>query len=249
MRWAITDPRGVTAALQDPSPGPEALRGRLPENFIARLTAPVPSAQEFLVPLPRLDVYAEGYFGRLVETSQSDFVTTVALLGEERYRDLLSEFLCVYPSRSYSITDLGGGLARFVAESRWKETEGLLDCVRLDWAVIESFFADDAAPSDLGAFFAGLAPEDHGRVTLSLHPTVRLLETAGPTYHLIFRGLKNQLPEGPYRVLRAMGNGVPLGKLTPEELNLDNEQISQCFSEFFPPWAAKGIVGNPRTAV
>jgi len=221
----------------------------LPEKFLSRLTAPEPCAREVLKPLKRLDVYAEGYFGRLVDTSKSDFILTVNLLGEEKYRDLISEFLCVYPSRSYSVTNLGGGFARFVAETHWNEIPGLLDAVRVDWAVIESFFADDWNPTNFGEFFAELAPEDQGRVMLSLHPSVRLLETAGPVYHLIARGLKFELPQGPYRVLRAIGDGARLGDLTPEFLGLEQDQISQCFSEFFPEWAAKAIVGNPRVAV
>ena len=86
-------------------------------------------------------------------------------------------------------------------------------------------------------------------MVLSLHPSVRLIETSGPTFHLVFRGVRKELPEAPYRVLRALGEGATLGELTPEVLNLESDKIGHCFTEVFPEWSAKAIVGNPRLKV
>jgi len=248
MRWAIVDPRGIEAALSDPTPGPEVLRERLPESFLPRFHAPAPSGADYVKPLQRLAIYAEGFFDRLVEVLQNDFTDTLGLLGEESFRELVSEYLCAYPSRSYTAADVGQFLSRYVEESRWKERDGLLDAVRMDWAKLESFFSTPAAPFDLAAFFQSLSPEDSARVRLELDPSVRLMETQAGCW-LISWGESERLPAAPYKVLQALRVGKALGDLDPEVLDLSADEVSSCFNEYFPKWAAKRIVARAYVPV
>ena len=64
LRWVITHPNGVRPALQNANgqePQPRALEAIVEAPPLDRLS--------------RLDIYAEGYFARLVEVLTSDFET------------------------------------------------------------------------------------------------------------------------------------------------------------------------------
>ncbi len=246
----MTDPRGVEAALGSPNPGSEVLVGRLPQNCLLRFQAPLPSAEPFVLPKEHLSIYAEGYFERLLEIITEDFSETFNILGEEKFQELFSEYLCHYPSRSPCVADVGESLPKFIQESRWgKRQEGLVEAAHLDWAKMESFYAWATSAFDWDNFFQGLSPEDWGRVEVALNPSTRLLARKGPKYLIVHQGQVQELPFLAFRLLEALGQGMSLGELLPEQFDCSAEELSTCFSKYFSEWRGMSVVSGARLRV
>lgn len=144
MRWVITDPRGVSAALLEPRPA----------GLGSRYQAPTPDAREAIRARDtaerevRLSVYAEGYFQRILSSLEEDFPATVRLMGKEDFARLINDYLKVYPSNSFTLADVGRELSRFTAHERPDEP-WLQDLIDLEWQMIETFYAPTVTP--LGA--------------------------------------------------------------------------------------------------
>lgn len=92
----------------------------------------------------RLDVYAEGYYSRLLEALQTDYPILAAKLGEDAFMRLTAEYLAEHPSRSYDLNELGRELPSFLAA--WDELDEFpwaADLASLERAKTEVFFARD----------------------------------------------------------------------------------------------------------
>src|SRR5579864_9297536 len=70
MRWIITEPRGIQEALSNPWTLDPALAGRYkePERQLEVIEEAAPLSRH-----DRLDVYANAYFYRLLESLASDY--------------------------------------------------------------------------------------------------------------------------------------------------------------------------------
>src|SRR5258707_1575006 len=68
--------------------------------------------------LERLAIYAYAYSARLVECLSEEFPVLKHALGEEVFDAFAVEYLERYPSRSYTLFQLGVNFPRFLAETR-----------------------------------------------------------------------------------------------------------------------------------
>lgn len=173
MRWLITDPRGVERALLDPNPAGLGPRYRAPGPDLSELFR----ARDRKEMQRRLSVHAEGYFSRMVDALACDFPSLARVLGEDGFQTLVHEYLKVHPSNYYSINEAGRNLAAFVGANAalTEDRPGLADLARLEWLMVESFYAP-AAPA--------LTPErlppqnaDWPDARLQLAPGMYFLET------------------------------------------------------------------------
>jgi hypothetical protein len=73
-----------------------------------------------LTALERLDIYNRAYFSRLVDCLHEEFPTLLHALGEETFDEFAIAYLQRYPSRSYTLNQLGVNFPRYLAESRPK---------------------------------------------------------------------------------------------------------------------------------
>lgn len=186
MAWIITDPRGVTGALADPRPGLEALVGRARPERLPRLTEPEPACRRWIADVPplgpadRLDIYAHAYLARLVETLAADYPVLARLLGDEPFRDLVADYLVAYPSRYATVGEVGRHLPEFLSSHALaSRSPSAPDLARLEWAVTESFLADDVAEFD-PASVRDLGEEDWERARFVLDPSMKLVAVAYP---------------------------------------------------------------------
>lgn len=131
-----------------------------------------------VTPLPRasrLDIYAEAYFARLVDSLAKDFEAVHSILEEESFRKLVADYLEAYPSKTPNIGEVGRGFPRYVRASAFASSVPYLaDLAELEWALIEAFYAENVPGFD-PASLASLSPEAWSDVRLVLHPSVRLL--------------------------------------------------------------------------
>jgi hypothetical protein len=71
-----------------------------------------------LTGLERLEIYNRGYFARLLECLCEEFPVLRHALGEEAFDQFAVDYLQKYPSRSYTLNQLGTNFPRYLAESR-----------------------------------------------------------------------------------------------------------------------------------
>lgn len=259
MRWVLTDPRGVSPALEGKWPSLEHYAEPLPRRLSAIADAPP------LAPESRLDIYAEGYHTRIVESLTADFPTLAAELGEERFSLLVAEYLVAHPSRATTTSEIGVHLPVFLDEHRFTEEKPhLADLARFEWLFMESFLADDLPAFDPSAL-AQVGPDEWGRLAMTLDSSVRLLASRWnvgevwrmngakaveqDAFHLIYRENAEVWVEdvGPvaFRIVEAMRRGLTLGALVaelPGELERDAEEIQSTFQARFADWVKCGVI-------
>jgi hypothetical protein len=77
-----------------------------------------------LTGLERLDIYHRAYFSRLVECLREEYPILCRALGDEAFDEFAIDYLQTYPSRSYTLNDLGTNFPRFLADTRPAEEAG-----------------------------------------------------------------------------------------------------------------------------
>ena len=159
----ITAPSGVAEGLaQEKSLAPDSLANVIIGDD--RLTAE-----------ERVDIYANMYFYRLLDVLKEDFPATLAILGADRFHNLVTGFLIEYPPAHFSISYAGEHLADFIrAHPLCGEFPFLPDLARMERALIEVFHAPDAVPLDAQAM-REIPAEQWPSMRLRLHPARQIL--------------------------------------------------------------------------
>ena len=98
----ITAPEGVADGLRRIDMKPDEL-GRVIAGD-ARLDA-----------VQRLDIYANMYFWRLLDILRGDYSALVAAVGDDRFHNLVTDYLLECPSAHPSVRNVGARLADFLA--------------------------------------------------------------------------------------------------------------------------------------
>jgi hypothetical protein len=121
----------------------------------------------------RLRVYADAYFWRLHDVLAEDFPRVAAMLGAERFEDVVRDHLRHHPSTHPSVHHLGRDLAASIAQ-RADVPSYLADLARLEWARREVFDAPDCEPLTPDALRA-VAPADWPHLRFTPIPAVTML--------------------------------------------------------------------------
>jgi len=96
----------------------------------------------------RIWVYSNAYYLRLRDVLREDFPRVAALLGRERFEDVVSGYLEVFPSKQPSVRHLGRALAEFLGARRYTELPGRSRETRMGPG--RGFDAPDAEPATIG---------------------------------------------------------------------------------------------------
>lgn len=159
----ISAPEGVRAGLDA-----EAIRPDLEQIIVG---------DERLSAVERLGIYADAYFYRLLDALKEDFPSVVAVIGDDRFHNLITGYLLKFPPTEPSLAHAGRYLADYVENSSGFEQWPFLgDLARLERALLESFHAANAASLDQTAMQA-LPPAQWPALNLRFHPAVRLVRT------------------------------------------------------------------------
>src|SRR5205085_93540 len=110
------------------------------------------------------------------EALASDYHGLKHFLGEDRFFDLVREYVQEHPSRYYSLNRLGDHLPAFIAGGGGKlRSRGFCsDLARLELALTEVFDSAEA-PALSGEVIAAVAPEDWEHARFTTIPGFRLL--------------------------------------------------------------------------
>jgi hypothetical protein len=132
----------------------------------------------------RINIYAEMYFARLVDVLESDFSRVAALLGCERFHEVVSQYLTCYPSRHPSLRHLGRFFPRFLANCALTvDLPFLGDLAALEWGRVEAFDALDAEPLRI-EHLQNLSSEQWPMLKFRLIPALQIIQCEWPVYEI-----------------------------------------------------------------
>lgn len=190
----ISAPSGVAAGLKE-------LRECDPG--IAPLSGWVAADEE--TARQRLDVYANMYFYRLLDSLRHDFPAVAQEMGPERFHNLVTDYLLVHPPDDPSLRYVGRELPAYLRAHELSEGRPhLADLARLEWERINAFDAADATPlsvEDLQRLPAEQWPE----LALEVTPALRLMEAEFAVHERWMAAVQDaratpEEPEAPLRV-------------------------------------------------
>lgn len=133
--------RWMQAVIEHPGSAEEAVasepaRAELDPANIARVIRP----SKTLTSVERVGVYQSMYLMRMVEALQNDFPAVAHFLGETQFLDLVTRYVAVHPSQSYTLNRLGDHFPEFIRKSRGVRKKGFVaDLARLELLVTEVF--------------------------------------------------------------------------------------------------------------
>ena len=163
------------------------------------------------IPADRLDIYRNTFVHTLTRALRLSFPATERLVGEEFFAGAAQFFITEHPPREAWLDRFGGAFPDFLrAFPQAKSIVYLGDVAELEWAVNNALHAADAAPLDV-ALLGAVSPEDQGRISFVVHPSVGLVRLAHPAdaiRHAVLMGDDQALgtidiESGPVRLLVA----------------------------------------------
>jgi hypothetical protein len=123
----------------------------------------------------RVDIYANMYFYRILDSLKEDFPATLAVLGDNNFHNLVTGYILKYPPTEPSITHSGSHLAEYLRDHPMREDAPFIaDLAKLERATVEVFLGPDAPALDPESLRA-VAVEDWPAMKLKLHPSAQIL--------------------------------------------------------------------------
>ncbi|HEV8267426.1 MAG TPA: DNA-binding domain-containing protein, partial [Thermoanaerobaculia bacterium] len=195
----LVAPEGVEKALQDFSSKGDPRVGKLEEWF---------QGDERLSAGGRLDIYANMYFFRLRDSLREDFPLTARVLGEDRFHNLVTDYLLVHPSTAPSLRWVGRALPEFLSSHPYGTRRPFLrDLAGLEWARGDAFQAEDVPPFD-ASVLAALPPERWNDLVLVPVPSLHLVRVSHEVALLFERLTELESKEDAEAALEAAVNDV-----------------------------------------
>jgi hypothetical protein len=134
----------------------------------------------------RVGIYADMYFVRLLEALRAVFPRVAAVLGDDAFAALATDYLEAHPSRHPSLRQLGDRLPGFLRDPAASRPHGpddlapwLADLAALEWARHDVFDDADAPPLALAQLQA-LPPDRFVTLPVRLVPAHRVVTVGHP---------------------------------------------------------------------
>lgn len=149
------------------------------EQIAASYIAPNPQLTSF----ERLEIYNRQYWFRVIGSVSEDFPALEAVLGPQRFRALVLDYLKNNPSTSWTLRELGAKLPAFLEVNpphAGRRHRLAVDVAHLEWAYIDAFDSRQLTPlssEDLQA----IGPDSQ----LSVQPHLSLLALQYPVDELV----------------------------------------------------------------
>jgi hypothetical protein len=187
MQATIMHPGGVVEGINSPAARDEigAAAGEA-EKVVTRSKA--------LTAVERLSIYGNAYYGRLLECMREEFPAVLHALGEETFDAFAAAYLQNYPSRSYTLTQLGKEFPRFLVETRPERGDGeaevswpevLADLARFEWTFSEVFDGPGAEGKEVlhAAQIQAVQADRWPEVRLVCADCLRVIALRYPVHH------------------------------------------------------------------
>jgi hypothetical protein len=222
--------RRMADAVMQPLSRTDGMRRTVKGRSMEREAGEFIKPNDRLTSFERLEIYNRQYWFRVLDSFSEDFPGLRMVLGETAFWRVAHAYITEYPSRSFTLRNLGSQLASWI--ERKSSTafipaglrELALDMARLEWAHIEAFDAADCPV---------LNPETalDGADTLRLQPYLRLLEVHYPVDNLLLtvRHARNGRLSAPRRqkLLRDVPNAPVFIAVHRAEFSVHYKRLEQ----------------------
>jgi hypothetical protein len=137
-----------------------------------------------IAPERRLAVYRNNVLLSLRRVLDGTFPASRRLLGPERFAKVAQAFIRSAPPERPQLLTYGAGLPAFLECSAEAATVAhVVDVARLEWAREEAYYAADAPPLS-AKDLAAIPVARYAALRFQLHPSLRLVSSAGPVLAL-----------------------------------------------------------------
>ena len=167
----------------------QTLDGRSTKAIAEEIVKP----NDRLTSVERLEIYNRVYWFRLLSSLMDDFPGLRAVIGDEKFEQVLLGYLTELPSRSFTLRDLGSRLESWLRahpEFIAGNERMALDMVRLEWADIEAYDAAEFPILTQGEL-ASMGEDP----TFRLQPYVQLLDLAYPVDEFLLKVRETEEPQ------------------------------------------------------
>lgn len=186
--------RAVFEVVRQPLTEDERMRPlTLDGKSTAEIAEKVIKPNDRLTSVERLEIYNRVYWFRILSSLADDFPGLRAVIGQEKFDEVLLGYLTEMPSESFTLRDLGSRLEKWLRahpELIAEHERMALDMVRLEWADIEAYDTAEfpvLTQNELGSL--GEDPVFH------LQPNIQLLDLAYPVDELLLKVRETEEPE------------------------------------------------------
>ena len=128
-------------------------------------------------PRARVRIYRNHAIVTLTDALKATYPVVCRLVGDGFFAYAAHEFMREHMPEKPSLAEYGGTLPDFLTQfPACRDLAYLADVARLEWAINQALHAEDAtaiARSDL----SGISAADAPRLSFTLHPSIRLLES------------------------------------------------------------------------
>jgi hypothetical protein len=115
-----------------------------------------------------------------VKNLEEDFKATSVLLGQEKFSNLVSEYMAVFPPRSPTANDLGRNFAGFILlHELSSEFPFLFDLATFEWSLCESLYLSTNERADASQV-EGLSETVWSLGRVHCHPSLKLFRFEWP---------------------------------------------------------------------
>ncbi len=125
--------------------------------------------------LERVEIYANMYFYRLLDSLKEDYPGVLAVAGEVEFHNLITDYLLAHPPAHFSLRYAGSHLPEFLRAHRLARSRPFLPALaELERAILDAFDAPDASPLEPSALEA-IPPAQWPEIRFLPSPSLRLL--------------------------------------------------------------------------
>jgi hypothetical protein len=149
--------------------------GRPTASVVAEFIRP----NDRLTSFERIEIYNRQYWFRLIDCLHDDYRGLAAVIGQNKFNRLTIEYLERYPSRCYTLRDLGSHLVDFIIERPElvrPRAELALEMARFEWAQVVAFDGPALPPVTVD----DLLGANPARLRLAVQPYITLLALNWP---------------------------------------------------------------------
>ena len=200
----------LDAVRQPLTPGEQMRKKSLGGHSMQEKAKRIIKPNTRLTSFERLEIYNRQYWFRVISSMMDDFNGLQAIVGEKQFHKIVVAYLSDYPSKSFTMRNLGYKLEEWLSGHRdyiGGVEQVALDMVKVEWAEIE-VYDSESRPKITEADLQNLGPDP----VLTLQPYLRLLELDYPVHKLLLR-LRERHRDGD-RIRRVSSRSLPKSEKT-----------------------------------
>jgi hypothetical protein len=258
MQAVIEQPGDVADAVRA-----KAARAELEPSQIERVILP----SKTLTAVERVGVYQAMYLLRMIEALEGDYPAVAHYLGDEEFADLVTRYVAVHPSESYTFNRLGTRFPEFLRRSKGVRKKGFVaDLARLELAVTEVFDApqspawpaeeiariprgawERAVLKPIAAFRLGAFGYPVNAYLQSVkdddhdHPDVARKATRVAVWRKGYEVWRLELSEPAFDFLHALSKGRPFGRAVASAARGLQGSAGEQLFRWLRDWVAEGM--------